>query len=623
MGDDDNKCRCRLWDSDKSLDNKRCKSIRLSNDDNYCKYHKNYIEKWGPWWLGFIDEDRPEEPYGPPSVKKPSRHYWYDQVKTPKKKPVKKPKKKPKKKSEDDEIILQITDIPISNNKTTEVEEEVEVEVEVDEVINEVTEQIIEKSNKSIILFNNDNILFIKRFTNKYNLDYDEYKLIYDNILEIFSNENYDELIENKLITSEKEQSENDEVSTPYNLSQKILTYIDKEYFLRLPKILDYCCGKGSIIYNTFKHYYNVLQEIIPDEFIRCKLLLETCLYVGDINHINVFTSMCLLNIQCEKYTNKKYDYNMNIYVGDAQELDLKREFNILNINGVFVNPPFHDEEGQGSTQHKLWVNLTIKTFNEWLSEDGLLYQISPESFGSPSNKILDIMKDKNTKHIHFNQRDYFPTVGTTIAWYLIENKESDHECIINDNYKLDLSRVEYIPQDPCSESVGIHNKVMFIENDKIDMKYDYVTCHNNIILKSKRAKTHSTLSKKKTKTHVYPVFHTNKQVWYSELKQDIFDKKKVMWTRSGYTKIFYDKGTMGITDMGYYILVESDEEGETLVHNLNLKLFTYILKSAKWCGFGNEKVFSLLPDLRGKKFTDDEIYKYFKLTDEEIDYIN
>ena len=70
MGDDDNKCRCRLWDSDKSLDNKRCKSIRLSNDDNYCKRHKNYIEKWGPWWLGFIDEDRPEEPYGPPSVKK-------------------------------------------------------------------------------------------------------------------------------------------------------------------------------------------------------------------------------------------------------------------------------------------------------------------------------------------------------------------------------------------------------------------------------------------------------------------------------------------------------------------------------------------------------------------------
>ena len=248
--DDDNKCKCRLWD--KGLDNKRCNKKRLSGDDKYCEYHKKYVERWGDWWLGFIDKDRPEEPFGPPSVKKPSRHYWYDQqqVKIPKKKTDKKPKKEPKK----EEIVLQIPDIPISNNEITEEVKEITEEIsvsndndnetveEVVEVINKVTEQIIEKSNNSIILFNNDNILFIKRFIDKYNLNYDEYKLIYDNILEIFSNENYDELIENKLITSDKEQSENDEVSTPYNLSKKILTYIDREYFLRLPKILDYCC---------------------------------------------------------------------------------------------------------------------------------------------------------------------------------------------------------------------------------------------------------------------------------------------------------------------------------------------------------------------------------------------
>jgi len=331
---------------------------------------------------------------------------------------------------------------------------------------------------------------------------------------------------------------------------------------------------------------------------------------------------MCLIWNQAYKYTGKDYDYRFNIYVGDALELNLYDAFRINNVNGVFVNPPFHDEEGQGSTQHKLWIDLTIKTFDEWLSPDGLLYQISPESFSSPSSKILNIMKDKNTKHIHFNQRDYFPTVGTTISWYLIENKLSENKCKINDNYELDLSKVIYIPQDPCTESVSIHNKVMFADNNKIDMKYDYVTCHNVIILRAKRTKTHSTLSKTKTETHIYPVFHTNKQVWYSELKQDILDKKKVMWTRSGYTKIFYDKGIQGITDMGYYVLVDTDEEGETLVHNLNLNLFNYILRSARWCGFGNEKVFELLPDLREKKYTEDEMNEYFKLSESEISYI-
>tara|TARA_B100001059_G_C17836067_1_gene588208 strand:+ start:547 stop:2382 length:1836 start_codon:yes stop_codon:yes gene_type:complete len=607
--DDDNKCKCRLWD--KGSDNKRCNKKRLSGDDKYCEYHKNYVEKWGDWWLGFIDEDRPEEPHGPPSVKKPSRHYWHDQqqVKTPKKKTDKKPKKEPKK----EEIVLQITDIPDIPENNQQINDIISDEPVSNEISLPISESPVEAPYSP----------FTKRFTDKYNLNYDEYKTINDKIFNIFSKENYYEILEEELITTDEEQDINDEVSTPYILIKKILSYIDDEYFLKSPRILDYCSGKGSIIYNTFIHYYNVLHNLIPNEFIRCKYIIECCLFIGDLNHKNVFISCSIIKYQADKFSNSNYDYKFNYYIGDAMKLNLLDEFGINNMDGIFVNPPFHDEKIAGSTQHKLWIPFTIKSFDSWLNPGGLLLQISPESFGSPSNKILDLMKDKNTKHIHFNQRDYFPTVGTTIAFYLIENKESEHKCIINGDYELDLSKVEYIPQDPCSESVGIHNKVMFIDNKKIDMRYDYCTAHNNILLKSIRAKTHSTLSKTKTETHIYPVFHTNKQVWYSELKQEIFDKKKVMFTRSGYTKIFYDKGTMGITDMGYYILVESDEEGETLTHNLNLKVFTYILKSARWCGFGNEKVFSLLPDLREKKYTDDEINKYFKLTDEEIAYIN
>ena len=159
--------------------------------------------------------------------------------------------------------------------------------------------------------------------------------------------------------------------------------------------------------------------------------------------------------------------------------------------------------------------------------------------------------------------------------------------------------------------------------NFNTTMEYDYVTCHNNILLKSTRSNTHSSISKEKTNTHIYPVFHTNKQTWYSEIKQDFLDKKKVLFTRSGYTKFIYDNGKYGVTDLGYYILVDNKKEGETLVHNLNSKLIKYILNSAKWSGFGNEKVFKLLPNLNKKKFTDKELYKYFKLTNEEIKHID
>ena len=73
---------------------------------------------------------------------------------------------------------------------------------------------------------------------------------------------------------------------------------------------------------------------------------------------------------------------------------------------------------------------------------------------------------------------------------------------------------------------------------------------------------------------------------------------------------------------MGYYILVKSTCEGENLDHNLNSKLFKYILKTAKWSGFGNEKVFASLPKLPNKKMTDHEMYTYFNLTEQEYEYI-
>ena len=162
----------------------------------------------------------------------------------------------------------------------------------------------------------------------------------------------------------------------------------------------------------------------------------------------------------------------------------------------------------------------------------------------------------------------------------------------------------------------------MFDIKDKLDVKYDYVTCHNNIILKSKRNNTHSTLSKTKTSTHIHPVFHTNKQIWYSEIKPTYSDKPKVIWTRSGYTKPIYDKGVYGVTDLSYYVLVDNDKEGINLKDILNSKLFTYIFTTAKWSGFGNDKVFSALPKIPIKKYTDNELFTYFKLTDDEIKYI-
>ena len=252
-----------------------------------------------------------------------------------------------------------------------------------------------------------------------------------------------------------------------------------------------------------------------------------------------------------------------------------------------------------------------------------MLFRSSPSSFLSPSNKILKIFQKKAVKFLHLDTKTYFPKVGSTFADYMITNQINNGETeIVTDvstfYYKIDKSTF-YLPIDVCKESLSIHRKVIFDYTDKLDVRYDYVTCHNVNLLRNT-----GIVSKTQDDEYVHPILHTNKQIWYSKLRQNWASKKKVMWSRSGYTKPFYDNGELGGTDMAYYVLVPDDESGYNLSYNLNSKLMRYILMTAKWSGFGNEKVFRKLPNLpTNHKMTDSELYLFFGLTEEERQYVD
>jgi hypothetical protein len=251
----------------------------------------------------------------------------------------------------------------------------------------------------------------------------------------------------------------------------------------------------------------------------------------------------------------------------------------------------------------------------------GTLAQISPSSFLSPSSKILPYFLNNDTSVLALDTEKYFD-VGSTFADYIIRKRKTNAPTtIIEKNGSLSSilldSSIFYLPNDFCGLSLSIHKKVMFGVAPKLKVEHDYVTCHN-IVLKN----DNSTLSIEQTSTHIHPIFHTNAQVWYSSIKQSFAGDKKVLWTRSGYTKPFYDDGIYGVTDMGYYVTVPTKRAGEYLAHNLNSKLFKYIFETAKWSGFGNEKVFGALPVLPNRLMTDSDLYTHFSLTPDEIYYV-
>ena len=334
-----------------------------------------------------------------------------------------------------------------------------------------------------------------------------------------------------------------------------------------------------------------------------------------------------------------------------------------MKFANIFGNPPFQDNETKKKTQHKIWPIFTQKAVSEWLEDDGNLFWITPYSWGSPSSKILTLLKENQLQELNLDTDAYFPNVGSTFSNYrLVKSPTSSPTTVTRNGHKFTMTLdddVFYIPNDVCGESLGIHSKVMFGNENTFDLNYDYVTCHNVIrhgeklneekIRKAKesikklvdlekhvgksfdkklerlselvlkRGSVDISVSETQTQRHIHPLLHTNNKTWYSSKLQTFAGHKKVMWSRSGYVKPFYDNGKLGCTDMGYYILVDSDLEGERLVGFLSSDLMKYVFKTAKWSGFGNELVFSEIPKIDlTRNMKNQDYYELFGISKQE-----
>jgi hypothetical protein len=294
-----------------------------------------------------------------------------------------------------------------------------------------------------------------------------------------------------------------------------------------------------------------------------------------------------------------------------------------MKFDLILTNPPFQDSANRKKTPHKLWIDFTLSVFDRLLADGGSLVQVSPASFASPSNVVLDLMSEHQTRTLRFDTGHHFPAVASTFSDYWIE-KVPHHASptsvrTADGQFEIILdSSFAYLPNDLCQLSLSIHSKVMFSGIEPLPVAWDYVTAHN-----IRRHDEIPSLVEMRDDRHPYPVFHTNRSTWWSSNRQEWADCKKVMWTRSGYTKPFYDNGELGGTDMVYFIKVDSDEEGLSLVRLLNSQLFQYIFKTAKWSGFGNERVFTGLPCVAHEHLlTDDQVYERFGVTPEEVNYI-
>ena len=104
---DPSRCPCRIWKPIGGmigLPNVQC-SKKLPGGESMCKMHSGKIGD-GKWWLGFVNEDPPEEPMFGDHLKNPNKaHWWTSEAKeaAESKKKAEKVKKEPEEEEEEEE----------------------------------------------------------------------------------------------------------------------------------------------------------------------------------------------------------------------------------------------------------------------------------------------------------------------------------------------------------------------------------------------------------------------------------------------------------------------------------------------------------------------------------------
>jgi hypothetical protein len=451
----------------------------------------------------------------------------------------------------------------------------------------------------------------IKKFINvyvKYMKDDKETNQIIRTVKELFmknikNNRELSNLIDKYLIPQELEKKINAEVSTPFKLRQEMLDKMPTKFWTKKRRVFEPCSGKGGFIIDIIDRFMLGLKKRIPDDKKRYKTIVEECLYFSDINPTNIF--ICRLLI--DPYNEYKLNYNE----GNTLELDIKEKWISDGFDAVIGNPPYNNE---------LWAKFVDYSI-ENLYNNGYLLYVHPCNWRKPKHKIGNIMKKYDISYLKIynikNTSKLF-NCNVRVDWYLLQKKSSNIETLIIDDTNT-------------SYNINIKNK-QFIPNNLINIIYKVSTKNIkklNIIRSHKIISNNKKLKDKKTKSFKYPVL-TNlnskgKRIKYTDNPiKDVHNKHKVLMSYSLNLYPFYDN-VLSPTEHVFYQIVNNKKEGEKLVKYLNTKLFSIIIQSSKWIGYQTDhKIFEYLPNIIDNinDINDENIYKYFKISKEEIKLI-
>lgn len=397
-------------------------------------------------------------------------------------------------------------------------------------------------------------------------------------------NSSYNELKEylDKLNFDETHFVNSNDICTPIGCVEEMINTIPKEFWgHKKLKILDPCCGNGNF------HSY-----------ISQKTKLSN-LWFNDINKTR------LNNVR------KIFGNDVNIIQKDFLEFEDKEEYDL-----VVANPPYakFTDGKRTAKNHNVSRDFIIKALNI-TKPNGYILFIVPDNWMSlaDKNKTPEILSKYQFIYLNIHgAKKWFPKVGSSFSWFLLQKKENKKEFIVNNNYKL--NSIDKASIDTNTKYIPLYysNIVKSIIKKTLDTKlpkYNIETS-SNLHKYTKR----KYLSDTKTEIYKYKLIHTPSQIVYSKIPHKYQDGWKVFISLTNQYSTFIDN--CGMTQSIAFIRCKSKEEAIKTAKELDNDIYKFLNNITRYGNFNNIRILQRFPIFTKLNLNKEELNLISKFND-------
>jgi hypothetical protein len=498
------------------------------------------------------------------------------------------------------------------------------------EYIKENPELIDIFNDQCFIWWNNDNLIefieevmlkYFDKKSNVYNVSI-QFKLSLQSLID--RPKELLELINECLKPKDIEKKQNGEVFTPVDfITDKQLRDLENYWISKYNQdiwtndtliIYDPAVGMGNYIIAIYYKLMKGLKSKYPDENERKKHILENMLFMGELNKKNCYVVQQIFN-----FDNK---YKLNLYQGNTLEVNIKKIFNKDKFDIIIGNPPYNEELTKTGAKP-----LYHKFIEYYLDKCNYMTFIIPSRWfagGKGLDKFRDMMLNRKDivyiNHINDASSIFGNTVDIKggVNHFLIDLQYkglcnyngskiqlNKYDILIDSKYYNiieKLSKYDNLTKIYLGRFYGIESNDKRLINDN---KKDYIKC-----------------------------YVSQQKGFIKYIKKDDIKKEynfyKVITARAAYeaNSKFGNTfiGNLDEVHTGSYISfkVSSEKEAESLLSYMKSKLCNFMLSLRKISQDINESTCKWIPlPTLDKVWIDEEVYKYFKLTKEDINLIN